>query len=146
MNEAMVTLAGWLGNDVTTRQAGDAPVATFRLACTPRRYNRKDDQWVDADTQWYTVTAWRGLAENCAASLSSGDPVVVVGRLNATKWTNTSGMEITSWEVEALAVGHDLSKGRSQFVRNPRPDGSPAGVTDSAEPVDPGERQRSAAA
>jgi single-strand DNA-binding protein len=117
VNETIVTLQGWLGNDVTVRQAGDAVVATFRVGCTPRRYQRKTDTWVDGDTQWYTVNAWRGLAENCDRSLRRGDPVVVHGRLNAQTWTNSAGVEITSFEVDAMLVGHDLSRGFSEFTK-----------------------------
>ena len=80
MNETMVTLQGWLGSDVTVRQAGEATVASFRVACTPRRYQKKTDEWVDADTQWYSVSAWRGLAENCERSLRRG-----------TRWWCTAG-------------------------------------------------------
>jgi single-strand DNA-binding protein len=117
VNETTVTLQGWLGNDVAVRQAGDAVVATFRVGCTPRRYQRKTDTWVDGDTQWYTVNAWRGLAENCERSLRRGDPVVVHGRLNAQTWSNSAGVEVTSFEVDAMLVGHDLSRGFSQFTK-----------------------------
>jgi single-strand DNA-binding protein len=117
MNETLVTLQGWLGNDVTVRQAGDTTVASFRVACTPRRYQRRTEEWVDAETQWYTVNAWRGLAENCDRSLRRGDPVVVHGRLNARTWVNKAGVEVTSFEVEAVLVGHDLARGTSQFTR-----------------------------
>ena len=117
MNETTVTLQGWLGNDVVVRQAGDAVVATFRVGCTPRRYQRKTDSWVDGDTQWYTVNAWRGLAENCDRSLRRGDPVVVHGRLNAQTWSNSAGVEVTSFEVDAMLVGHDLSRGFSEFTK-----------------------------
>ena len=41
MNETVVTLQGWLGGDVTLRAAGETPVASFRVACTPRRYQRR---------------------------------------------------------------------------------------------------------
>lgn len=117
MNETTVTLQGWLGTDVVVRQAGDAVVATFRVGCTPRRYQRKTDSWVDGDTQWYTVNAWRGLAENCDRSLRRGDPVVVHGRLNAQTWSNSAGVEVTSFEVDAMLVGHDLSRGFSAFTK-----------------------------
>ena len=81
MNETTVTLQGWLGSDVTVRQAGDVPVAAFRVAATPRRFNRKTGSWEDSPTQWYSVSAWRGLADNCSASLRRCVPVVVHGRL-----------------------------------------------------------------
>lgn len=121
MFETTVSLQGWLGSDVTLRLAGEAPVANFRLASTPRRYHRKTDEWVDGATQWYSVNAWRGLADNCARSLHRGDPVVIHGRLTVTSWTNPQGEEISSLEIEATFVGHDLSRGTSVFTRTPRP-------------------------
>jgi single-strand DNA-binding protein len=126
MNETLVTLQGWLGTDVTLRQAGESPVASFRVACTPRRYQKKTGAWVDGATQWFSVNAWRTLAEHCERSLRRGDPVVVHGRLNAQVWSNSAGMEVTSYDVEAVAVGHDLNRGTSTFVRPPRPLGEDA--------------------
>ena len=41
MYETTVTLQGWLGGNVTTRMAGDTLVANFRVASTPRRYQRR---------------------------------------------------------------------------------------------------------
>lgn len=120
MNDTLITLQGWLGNDVSLRQAGEATVASFRVASTPRRYQRKTDEWIDGDTQWYTVNAWRGLADNCADSLRRGDPVVVHGRLNAQTWTNSAGIEVTGFEIDATFVGHDLTRGTSRFTRTPR--------------------------
>jgi single-strand DNA-binding protein len=117
MNETYVTLSGWLGGNVTLRQAGGVPVASFRVASTPRRYVRKTDTWEDGDTQWYAVNAWRALAENCETSLRRGDPVVVHGKLTASVWTNKAGLEVTSFEVEASFVGHDLNRGTSAFQR-----------------------------
>src|SRR4051812_35264160 len=117
MNETFATLSGWVGGDVTLRQAGGVPVASFRVASTPRRYVRKSDSWEDGDTQWYAVNAWRALAENCDTSLRRGDPVVVHGKLTAHVWTNKAGLEVTSFDVEASFVGHDLNRGTSAFQR-----------------------------
>jgi single-strand DNA-binding protein len=117
MNETFVTLSGWLGGYVTLREAGGVPVAGFRVACTPRRYVRKTDSWEDGRTQWYSVNAWRSLAENCDRSLRRGDPVVVHGRLSAHVWVNKSGVEVTTFEVDAAFVGHDLNRGTSAFQR-----------------------------
>jgi single-strand DNA-binding protein len=117
MNETFVTLSGWLGGDVTVREAAGVPVATFRVASTPRRYQRRTDSWEDGDTQWYAVNAWRALAENCDLSPRRGDPVVVHGKLTAHVWTNKAGLEITTFEIEASFVGHDLNRGTSSFER-----------------------------
>ncbi|WP_193613738.1 single-stranded DNA-binding protein [Nocardioides lijunqiniae] len=120
INETVVTLQGWLGADPQLRQAGDAVVASFRVASTPRRFRRSTQEWVDGSTQWYTVNAWRALGEHCGTSLHRGDPVIVHGRLNARTYVNKSGQEVTSFEVEADAVGHDLTRGVSRFARAPR--------------------------
>lgn len=117
MNESMVTFQGWLGGDVRTRQAGTAQVAWFRVASTPRRYNRSTGEWFDGPTQWYTVNAWRALGEHCQASLRRGDPVVVHGRLTQSTWTNNENVEVTSLEVDATFVGHDLNRGCTQFTK-----------------------------
>jgi single-strand DNA-binding protein len=117
MFETFVTLCGWLGGDVTLREAGGVPVASFRVASTPRRYQRKTDSWEDGDTQWYSVNAWRALAANCEQSLRRDDPVVVHGKLSAHVWTNKAGLEVTTFEVEAAFVGHDLNRGTTAFQR-----------------------------
>lgn len=122
MNESLITLHGWLGSDVTLRRAGDVPVASFRVACTPRRYNRRTENWSDGATQWYTVNVWRQLAENCASSLHRGDPIVVHGRLDLRVWVNAENVEVSGFEIEATHIGHDLARGTSEFTRTPRPD------------------------
>jgi single-strand DNA-binding protein len=125
-NETMVTLQGNVGGDVALRQAGEQVVANFRIACTPRRFQRKSGEWVDGETQWYTVNAWRHLGEHCSRSLRRGDPVVVQGRLTQRSYINKNNVEVTALEVEALLVGHDLSKGVSVFTRRPSQQPRPA--------------------
>ena len=120
LNDTLVTMEGWLGSNVTVRQAGEASVASFRLAATPRRFSAASGQWSDDTTQWFTVNAGRALGEGCAASLRRGDPVVVVGRLRASTWTNAQGVAMTSFEVDAQVVGHDLNRGTTVFTRTPR--------------------------
>jgi single-strand DNA-binding protein len=115
--ETYVTLCGWLGGDVQLREAGGVPVASFRVASTPRRYQRKTDTWENGATQWYSVNAWRALATNCDQSLRRGDPVVVHGKLTVRAWINKAGVEVTTYEVEATFVGHDLNRGTSEFRR-----------------------------
>ena len=121
MNETYVTFQGWLGSDVSEKQVGEAVVATFRVASTPRRWSRRDRTWADGDTTWYTVNAWRGLGEHCIASLRRSDPVVVTGRLTTQVWRDNDGSERLSLLVEAVSVGHDLAKGTSTFTKAPRP-------------------------
>lgn len=93
-------------------------ITSFRLASSQRRYDRAAGRWIDADTNWYTVTAFRQLADNVLVSVSKGDRVVVTGRLRVRSWENgeRSG---TSVEIDADALGHDLLWGTTLVTRTP---------------------------
>ena len=82
-------------------------ITSFRLASNRRRYDDELQQWVDVDTNWYTVVAFRALAANAEKCLRKGDRVVVSGRVRIRDWEHDSGSG-TSVEVEADALGHDL--------------------------------------
>jgi single-strand DNA-binding protein len=113
-----IALTGIIATDprVVTTEAG-LDIASFRLASTHRRFDRVKDEWVDGDTNWYTVTAFRALGANAGQSLHKGERVVVLGRLRVRAWEagDKSG---TTVEVDADAIGHDLRWGRSAFVRS----------------------------
>ncbi|WP_435824263.1 single-stranded DNA-binding protein [Micromonospora echinofusca] len=83
----------------------------------------------DCFTTRVRVNCWRKLAEGVAASVMVGDPVVVCGRLYTRDWTDDAGNHRSLYELEAVAVGHDLSRGRSRFQRN-RPTMTTSSVED----------------
>jgi single-strand DNA-binding protein len=93
-------------------------VANFRVASTSRRLDRETGRWVDGNSLRVRVVCWRKLAEGVAASLTVGDPVVVSGRLYTRDWTDNENNPRTSYEMEAVTVGHDLARGRGRFYRN----------------------------
>ncbi|WP_372733857.1 single-stranded DNA-binding protein [Nocardioides sp.] len=126
MNDTLVTLQGNVGGPVKLRRAGETVVASFRLGCTPRRYHRATDQWVDDETQWFTINAWRTLADHCEASLRRGDAVVVHGRLSLRTWIDANQVEQQTLDVQATHIGHDLSRGTSTFTRASRATEAPA--------------------
>ncbi|MGC4893017.1 single-stranded DNA-binding protein [Micromonospora sp. DT31] len=100
-----------------TTQSGTL-VANFKVASTARRLDRDTGRWVDGNSLRVRVNCWRRLAEGVAASVAVGDPVIVAGRLYTRDWTDEAGTHRTLYELEAVAVGHDLSRGRSRFLRN----------------------------
>ncbi|RIV36624.1 single-stranded DNA-binding protein [Micromonospora radicis] len=104
-------------------------VANFKVASTARRLDRDSGRWVDGNSLRVRVNCWRKLAEGVAASVMVGDPVVVCGRLYTRDWTDDAGNHRTLYELEAVAVGHDLSRGRGRFLRN-RPSMSTSAVSD----------------
>ena len=92
------------------------PITSFRLAASHRKFDRNLDKWVDGETNWFTVTAFRQLAINVASSISKGERVLVSGKLRARDWDNGDRAG-TSVEIEVDSVGHDLCWGTSVFTR-----------------------------
>jgi single-strand DNA-binding protein len=92
------------------------PITSFRLAASQRRFDRAQNKWIDGDTNWFTVTGFRQLAINASTSVSKGDRIIVTGKLRVRDWDNGERAG-TSVEVEADAIGHDLSWGSAKFTR-----------------------------
>lgn len=91
-------------------------ITSFRLASTQRKFDRTRNEWVDGDTNWYTISAFRQLAANILASVHLGEPVVVTGRLKIRSW-QSGDKSGTSIEIDADAVGLDLSWGYTRFIK-----------------------------
>ncbi|SCG74508.1 single-stranded DNA-binding protein [Micromonospora humi] len=117
-----------------TTQSGTL-VANFKVASTARRLDRDSGRWVDGNSLRVRVNCWRRLAEGVAASVALGDPVIVAGRLYTRDWTDEAGNHRTLYELEAVAVGHDLSRGRARFLRN-----QPRAATSSVEDAEAEQR------
>lgn len=125
--DATMTMTGNVGSDVEFRN-NTAPVASFRLAHTPRE--RHGTEWSDGTTTWLTVKAFFGLAEHLASSVRKGDPVVVVGKLRTVAWEK-DGVSQSRIELMADTVGHDLRRGSAVFNRAPRSEQPEAEATSS---------------
>lgn len=131
MNEIYVTVIGNLASAVTRRRTFDgAELASFRMASNVRRYDRESGDWQTAGTSFFTVTAWRQLGCNVAASFVKGDPVVVHGRVSTREYVTKEGVQRTDVEIDASAIGPDLSRCTAALTRPNRPAG--AGGTTSA--------------
>jgi single-strand DNA-binding protein len=95
----------------------DLNVTSFRLAATQRRFDSETQKWVDGDTNWYTITAFRDLAVNVIGSIVKGQRILVTGRLRVRDWA-TDDKSGTNVEVEAETLGHDLRWGDAQFTHH----------------------------
>ena len=108
MAMGQVTIVGNLTDDPELRYTPNgAAVAKFRVAVN-RRYKDQSGEWKDGDTSYFTVNAWRTLAENVAESLTRGANVIVVGRLQQRSWETQDGEKRTVIEIEADEVGPSL--------------------------------------
>jgi len=126
----IVSAVGVVGSDPTLMMVGNGLARlTFRLGSNQRRFNRDGNSWENGETNWYTVVAFRRLAENGAKSLSRGDRVVVTGRLKVNEWER-DGKHGISVELLADGIGHDLMFGTTVYMKNSAvaPGTSPAPV------------------
>ena len=112
-------------------------ITSFRVASNQRRFDRSKEKWIDGDTNWYTVTAFRQLAMNAAGSISKADRVLITGRLRIREW-ESGDRAGTSVEIEADSIGHDLAWGTASFVRSVKA----SAVEPSTEAEFPAESQR----
>jgi single-strand DNA-binding protein len=114
MNDSFITMSGNVATEPRHRVTDTGHhLVSFRMASNRRKYTSRDG-WVDEPTSYVTVTAWRFLAENVAASIEKGDPIVVAGTLKVRDWSNGDRSGSTA-EIDAKFLSHDLNRGVTQF-------------------------------
>jgi single-strand DNA-binding protein len=119
-----ITVVGNLVADPELRftPAGQ-PVATFRIASTPRMMDRQTNEWKDGDSLFLTCNVWRQAAENVAESLQRGMRVIVTGRLKQRNYETKEGEKRTVYEVEVDDVGPSLRNASAKVNRASRGSG-----------------------
>jgi single-strand DNA-binding protein len=123
-----ITVVGNLVADPELRftPAGQ-PVATFRIASTPRMMDRQTNEWKDGDSLFLSCNVWRQAAENVAESLQRGMRVIVTGRLKQRNYETKEGEKRTVYEVEVDDVGPSLRNASAKVTRANRTGGSGGG-------------------
>ena len=117
MNE--ITITGNLVNAPVLRIYGTQRVTKFRLAHNHSYRDAGTGDWVDAGTTYIDVSCWRSLADNVSESIGKGSAVIVTGRLKSREVEYTvDGRDAkrTFFEIEAQAIGPDLTRGATQAV------------------------------
>lgn len=101
-----INIVGNLTDAPELRQTnGGSAVANFRVAYTPRTFDKATQEWTDGDPLFLSCAVWHKQAENFAASAKKGDRVVVVGRLKPNNWEAEDGSKRSSIEVDVEEVG-----------------------------------------
>lgn len=116
MNETLVTVVGNVATTPVFRELPSGPVARFRLAVTARYFDAVQNVWADGHTNFFTVWARRTLGSNVQGSLAIGEPVIVQGKLKV-RDEERGGQHWTSADIDAITIGHDLSRGTAAFRR-----------------------------
>ena len=118
--ETVITVVGNLVDDPELRfTPSGAAVAKFRIASTPRVFNRETNEWKDGDALFLTCSVWRQAAENVAESLARGMRVIVQGRLKQRSYEDGQGIKRTVYELDVDEVGPALARATAKVTKNP---------------------------
>jgi single-strand DNA-binding protein len=119
--ETVITVVGNLVDDPELRfTPSGAAVANFRLASTPRTYDRQSGEWKDGETLWLGCSVWRQAAENVAESLTKGTRVLVQGRLKSRQYETREGEKRTVFEIDVDEIGPSLRNATAKVNKTTR--------------------------
>jgi single-strand DNA-binding protein len=126
--ETVITVIGNLTGDPELRfTPSGAAVANFRVASTPRTFDRESSQWKDGEPLFLQCSVWRQYAENVAESLTKGMQVIVQGRLKQRSYQTQSGEERTVFELDVDEVGPCLKFATAKVTKANRGSGGGGG-------------------
>ena len=97
-----------IGNLVRDPESRSLPTGVNICTFTVAVNGRKED-----DVQFFRVTTWRGLAENCQRFLAKGRKVAVTGAVSLNTYTKKDGSVGASLEVNADEVEFLSPRGES---------------------------------
>ncbi|MFJ2090486.1 single-stranded DNA-binding protein [Streptomyces sp. LN549] len=116
--ETVITVVGNLVDDPELRfTPSGAAVAKFRVASTPRIFDRQTNEWKDGEGLFLTCSVWRQAAENVAESLTRGMRVVVQGRLKQRSYEDREGVKRTVYELDVEEVGPSLKSATAKVTK-----------------------------
>jgi single-strand DNA-binding protein len=126
--ETVITVVGNLVDDPELRfTPSGAAVANFRIASTPRTFDRQTNEWKDGEALFLSCSVWRQAAENVAESLQRGMRVVVQGRLKSRSYEDREGNKRTVIELDVDEVGPSLKYATAKVTKTSRSGGGQGG-------------------
>jgi single-strand DNA-binding protein len=96
-------------------------VTNLRVGATRRYLDKATGEWRDLETSYYDVACWNRLADHVRASMRKGDPVLVKGQFKSRSWEDKNGQIRNQIDILADTVGHDLSRGVANYIRQRPP-------------------------
>ncbi len=119
-----VFIVGNLTRDPELRTVRDGiSVCSFTVAVNRRIRNAEAGQ---PEADFFRVTAWRGLGENCSRYLAKGRKVAVTGSVSVSTYTGNDGTTRATLEVTADDVEFLSPRGEGGEVpATPRPQAAP---------------------
>ncbi|MEV0487332.1 single-stranded DNA-binding protein [Streptomyces sp. NPDC050508] len=116
--ETVITVVGNLVDDPELRftPSGSA-VAKFRVASTPRTFDRQTNEWKDGEALFLSCSVWRQAAENAAESLQRGMRIIAQGRLKQRSYEDREGVKRTVYELDVDEVGPSLTRATAKVTK-----------------------------
>ena len=136
MFDTMITVVGNVVDSPRKARVNNGSVTNFRLASTSRRFDGGSQRFVDGDTFYVDVECWGDLSGHVSASVSAGDPVLVVGSISTSEWETDAGRR-SKPRIRARAVGHNLHWGITSFRKLAKAAAAAAGQ-ESGDPAEAG--------
>ena len=126
--ETQISIVGNLVDDPELRftNTGTA-VASFRVASTPRTFDKQSGEWKDGESLFLSCSVWRQYAENVAESLQRGMRVIVQGRLKQRSYETREGEKRTVFEIDVEEVGPALRNATAKVTKTQRQGGAGRG-------------------
>lgn len=94
-----VMLIGHLGDDVKMHFFdGGGSIGRFPLATNESYVNKTSGEKV-TNTEWHSIIVRNKAAEVCEKYLSKGDKIYIEGRIKTRKWTDDTGNDRYSTEI-----------------------------------------------
>ncbi|MFD0352986.1 single-stranded DNA-binding protein [Streptomyces sp. NPDC127110] len=116
--ETLITVIGNLVDDPELRfTPSGAAVTKFRIASTPRTFDRQTSEWKDGESLFLSCSVWRQTAENVAESLQRGSRVIAQGRLKQRVYDDREGVRRTVFELDVDEVGPALSRATATVTK-----------------------------
>lgn len=116
-NINVVAITGNLTRDPEHKVVGN-DFSICELSVAVNGSEKQGDEWVDR-AEFFDVTVFGALADNCAEYLSKGRPVAVHGRLRQDRWVdketnkNRSKVKIVAHTVQFLSSGEERTREES---------------------------------
>ena len=102
-----INLLGNLTRDPELKYTNEGTAICEMGLAVGRRWTDKEGKESEA-VDFFNVTCWSGMAENCAASLKKGVRVLLNGHMNLRSWENKEGKKYNIINITADTVAASL--------------------------------------
>lgn len=133
--DTTITIVGNLCDDPELKfLPSGVAVASFRIASTPRNFDKASGEFKDGQPLFMQCSVWREQAEAVAESLQRGMRVIAQGRLTQRSYETREGEKRTVTELQVDEVGPSLKYATAKVSKMSRSGGNSSGGGKSGAP------------